>query len=336
MPTFPLQAKVNADIKVDLTPVSQAFANLVNSPQKGVGKIFRAVIGPWIADRERSIRLSQAQTEKDCEDIKNGAKLYREEKLVNPPNSAEPGSACDVLQTLNHMSDARRLQAAVEEALRQISDVPPEEISDEPLSQTFFNRWRREAEMVDEDDLRQFWARLLVEETKKPKSISFGTLDVARNLTHDDAVVFQRLCRGVVGNALVVGSKQNPINGTYSDLLALQDAGLLNSQKSSVKIASNSEHAAEFFTPLQLAICSGTKELQYYCHILTRAGLEIMKTVSVERTQEDVIGIAKLMSEHDSRPMVFVFKTEKTRQADGRETYGVLLDSPVWSSVGIV
>ena len=331
----PVQAKLNAEVKADLAPVVQATANLVDSPRKGVGKILHALVGPWIAQRERTIELLQAQTEKDCSDIKSGTKVYREERLLDSPAPTTPVNAYDAIHTLNHMADARRLQAAVEDAARQISDVPPEEISDEPISQTFFNRWRREAEMIDEDDLRQFWARLLVEETKKPNSISPGTLEVARNLTRSDALLFQKLCRGVVKNALVVDRKDNPIHGTYSDMLTLQDVGLLNSQKSSISIVHDSGHAAEYFRPLRLVIFSKAKELHYSCHLLTRAGREIMQTITVDRTQEDVIAVAKLMTAHEAQTEVFVFKIQECRKADGSIDFKADLQSPVWSSGGM-
>ena len=326
---------VKTKLDANLTPIIQAGANLIDSSRKGVGKILNAFVGPWVANRERNIALLQAQTEKDCADIQNGTKVYRERKLLDSPNLATDGDPYDTLHTLNHMADAKRLQAAVEEALRQISDVPPGEISDEPICQTFFNRWRREAEMIDEDDLRQFWTALLVEETKKPNSISPGTLDVARNLTRADALLFQKLCRGVVGNALIVDGKDNPINGEYLDLLRLQDAGLLNSHQSTKTTTSRSKPAAELFVSLRLAICSESKELRYTCYTLTRAGTEIMRTIPVGRTEEDVISMAKTMAGYMSPIKLSVLRTEECQQPDGRVAYRVMPHSPIWSSVGV-
>lgn len=334
MEATPIQGKVNAEVKADATSLVQATAEVVSSINKGVTKIGNALFGKWIARNERSIELIQAQTKKDCADISSGAKIYRDGELLDYPVPKTVVDVYDALHTLNHMADARRLQAAVEEAVRQISDVPPEEIADDPISQTFFNRWRREAEMIDEDDLRQFWARLLVEETKKPNSISPGTLEVARNLTRADALLFQRICRGVVGGALVVGREGSPINGTYLDLLTLQDAGLLNSQKSTMTSAAQDGHATERFNTLRLAIYSETNMLRYSCYTLTRAGMEIMKTISVDRTQEDVIAMARFMAEHDNRTIIFVLRMKEVCQADGTVLCGVMLDSPVWSSVG--
>ncbi|MBR4189378.1 MAG: DUF2806 domain-containing protein [Kiritimatiellae bacterium] len=335
MAAFPLQAKVNADIKADLTPLSQAAANLADSPRKGVGKIFHAFVGPWVANRERNIALLQAQTEKDCADIKNGVKIYREGRLLGYPNPEGSVDPYDVLHALNHKSDARRLQAAVEEAARQIYDVPPADISDAPISQTFFNRWRREAEMIDEDVLRQFWARLLVEETKKPNSISPGTLEVARNLTSADAALFQKLCRGVVDSALIIDANEKPIHGTYEDVLTLQDAGLLNSQGSLLKTTSSSEHGSIFFNTERLAICSKPKPLQSACHKLTRAGMEIMKTIYVKRSEDDVIAMAKIMASHVPQSLIFVFRTEEVPRQDGTIQYQVNTDKLIWTSAGM-
>lgn len=146
---FPAQGNVNAEVKADATPLVQAMADVVASSNKGVRKILNALFGKWIAKNERSVALIQAQTEKDCADIRSGVKVYRGDALLVCPEPVKVVDVYNSLHTLNHMSDARRLQATIEEAIRQIAEVPPDEITEEPLSQTFFNHWRREAEMID-------------------------------------------------------------------------------------------------------------------------------------------------------------------------------------------
>ena len=71
---LPIQARVNVDAKADLTPLSQAAADVVSAPAKGIGKIWNALVGPWVANRDRAVAMIQAQTEKDCTDIRNGKK----------------------------------------------------------------------------------------------------------------------------------------------------------------------------------------------------------------------------------------------------------------------
>ena len=298
MEILPVQVKVNLDVKADLMPLSQAAADVVSAPTNGVCKILNALVGPWIANRDRAVAMIQAQTEKDCADIRNGKKEYRDGDLLEYQNSSTLAGVYDALHTLNHMSDARRLQAAIEEAVRQILEVSSEEISDDPISQTFFNKWRREAEMIDEEDLRKWWSRLRVEEAKMPNSISPKTLDVMKDLSKDDIECFLRVCRGALKGEVIVGIANNPVFGSYDDIVRLQDAGLVNSLEASVRIRPlhNQRQTIICFAGCDTGILPQSEEFSARSFSLTRAGQEVLRIVGVPAvSQEDVQVIADLL-----------------------------------------
>ena len=279
MEILPVHAKINADVKADVSPAIQAVADAVHSPLKGVGKILNALVGPWVASRERVTALLRAQTEQDCKRITDGSLTYRDGNLLSMPDSS--ADIYTALHSLNHQADAKRLEAAVLEAVRQISDLPSEQISDEPLSQTFFNRWRREAEMIDEEELRQWWARILVEEAKKPHSISPKTLDVVKNLSRQDCVVFMRLCKGVIKNELLVTYDNKPVFGTYEDVVQLQEAGLLSHLQSAVSIrAENGESRITIsFATSRIGISVATADFCIDTFSLSQTGAEMLRVL---------------------------------------------------------
>lgn len=297
MEILPVQAKLNVDVKADATPVIQAVADVVHSPQKGIGKILNALVGPWVASRERVEALLRAQTERDCKRITDGSLTYRDGNLLSMP-----GSSADIytaLHSLNHQADAKRLEAAVLEAVRQISDIPPEQISDEPLSQTFFNRWRREAEMIDEEDLRILWANLLKEETVKPDSISPKTLDVVKNLSRQDCERFLRVCRGAIKGEVIVNTDNLPVFGTYQDIVALQDVGLLNQMESSVKVSSlnDSEEVIIRFYGSGLAIKVLTCLFWARTFSISLAGMDLLRVLGEpRRLDSDIIAIRECIA----------------------------------------
>lgn len=338
MEILPVQAKLNTDVKADLTPAIQAASNLVDSPRKGIAKILQVLVGPWVANRERNIALLQAQTEKDCEDIKNGAKLYREGQLLVSPNPATAVDPYDALHTLNHMADAKRLKAAVEEAVHQISDIPPEDISDEPISQTFFNRWRREAEMIDEDDLRQFWAKLLVEETKKPTSISPRTLDIARNLSREEATLFEHMAKYVFEDALILNKNGAPPVGQYIDILKLINAGVVGSQTSRRQFGVQKDkqmdksHADILFENDGFLIRCFAEKVQVSCHVLTNEGVALLKLLHIQRSQEDIINIAKAVAGQGKLQSVAVHVLrEVSHPSQGEVEYSYQLKA-IWTT----
>ena len=95
--TIPVQGNVNADVSADATPLVQATADVVSSSNKGLGKLLKALFGKWIAKNERAVALIQAQTEKDCTDVRNGIKVYREGQLLDCPAPVlrhDPDAVC--------------------------------------------------------------------------------------------------------------------------------------------------------------------------------------------------------------------------------------------------
>lgn len=178
---------VKIEAKADLTPAVEAGSDIATKSHKGVAKFVYALCGPWMEKRIANAKLIEAQGIQNCLAIENGAAKYDDGKLIPFAPQATMESSFDALHKLCHASDAKRLHAAMQEAARQISEVPEEQVSDEPLSQDFFNHWRREAEMIDDEEVRKWWASLLAEEAKMPNSISARTLDVARDLSKTEA-----------------------------------------------------------------------------------------------------------------------------------------------------
>ena len=220
----------------------------------------------------------------------------------------------------------------------QLADIPDDQISDEPLSQTFFNRWRREAEMIDEEDLRQFWAKLLVEETKAPHSISPRTLHVARDLSREDAVLFERVAQCVFDDTLVVDGNGIPPNCSYLEKIRLQDAGLIGSANSRREFQVHSDGRSGkacadivFQDDGFLIRCFGN-EVHVSCHVLTTAGIELMKILSIRRTQEDIVAIAKAIADQKKHSLVEVHKVTSIEPGDsGGFGYRYEID-PVWTT----
>ena len=300
---------VKVDATADLTPAVKAGSDIATNTHKGVSKLFYALCGPWMEGRVRKAELIAAQTSKDCTDIKNGLVTYTGENVIPFEPQTTVASSFEALHKLNHASDAKRLHAAMQEAARQILEVPEEQVSDEPLSQDFFNHWRREAEMIDDEALRQWWARLLVEETKAPKSISPRTLDVVKNLSKNEAEVFKTLVRGEVDGTIPIDAEGRPQFGNYEMFLQMTDAGLLLGSEASRKWNGYKQQNGErtvIINPLtsDYAICANGESYGFDCYSLTTAGRQLANIVRPHRTLEDVKEIIKFLAGTDkSKPL---------------------------------
>lgn len=293
---------VKVEAKADLTPAVKAGSDIATNTHKGVSKLFYALCGPWMEGRVRKAELIAAQTSKDCADIKNGLVTYTGENVIPFEPQATVASSFEALHKLNHASDAKRLHAAMQEAARQISEVPEEQVSDEPLSQDFFNHWRREAEMIDDEALRQWWARLLVEETKTPKSISPRTLDVVKNLSQEEAEIFRTMIRGSIAGAIPIDENGHPQFVNYTKRLLMHEAGLLIPDQTTRTYTQRQTNKGEMLVVVELAksdylICTTGEKLDLSCCLLTTVGRQIARVISNGQTVDEVIGIAKFLGE---------------------------------------
>ena len=215
--------------------------------------------------------------------------------------------------------DAKRLHAAIQEAARQISEVPEEQVSDEPLSQDFFNHWRREAEMIDDEALRQWWARLLVEETKTPKSISPRTLDVVKNLSQEEADIFRTMIRGSIAGVIPVDESGHPQFVNYKKRLLMHEAGLLIPDQSTRTYNQRQTDDGEMLVVVEFAksdylICTTGEKLELRCCVLTMVGRQIARVISNGQTVDEVIGIAKFLGERFKGRRFSVHKINHSRK----------------------
>ena len=154
--------------------------------------------------------------------------------------------------------------------------------------------------MIDDEALRQWWARLLVEETKTPKSISPRALDVARDLSKAEGEIFQRMLRGSINDVIPIGKREHPQYINYAEALMMGDAGLLMAKSSQVPrryIAFEFE-GGKYLINLPNAdgvICTVGEDFQLDCFLLTQAGRQLARLAIQRRDMNTVVEIAKFM-----------------------------------------
>ena len=278
---------------------------------KGVIKLFRDAFAPRLAIQEGKAKCIAAQYEKDAQDIAAGRKLWKEGSVVPAPKVSTFGDLCKVMVQNESDYKAKCLERALLVAASIIQKTPDEDISDEPVNQTFLNHWREEAELIDDDDLRELWANLLVEETCKPNSISPRTLSVVKNLSRQDAQAFDKLCQMLItSNSFLINERGIPLNGTYGDVLLLQDAGLISQASGGHLVAGETDayigispKAEEYF------LKAFAHKIDFSCHTLTTAGFQIARFVKRENVLRNMKIIAKELSKQNNNITIHLVKT---------------------------
>lgn len=317
-------------LKADLTKPAEDITGMAKDTHKGFGKILYAAYGPWVEKRLGEAKRIEAQAERDAAEIKDGISKYdiAAKEMISLPEVSSIDALCAELESVNSALKAKRLAAAIMAAAIEMKQIPEEEVADEPLNQTFFNHWRAEAELIDDEDLRQWWAHLLVEETKKPHSISPRTLDVAKNLSKEEVECFQRLFQIAVEGTILVNADQIPINGTYYNILLLQEAGLIGQISSHWQDPIPSGRDCLIFVQnyVFVAVNFG-RRLTHRCHLPTNAGRELMKMLNCKPDLGDLKRLAKELSVQNANVEIRIYNL-----SPGLNLSALSKNPPLWST----
>lgn len=118
------------------------------------------------------------------------------------------------------------IEAIVDNAYSMLEDSPP--VCSDPVDTGWMMRFINSVEDINDSDLQILWAKILAGEIKKPNSCSLRTMDVLKNLSVNEAKLFQKYSSFVIENSIINNRdllKKYDIS--YEDLLILQDCGLL-------------------------------------------------------------------------------------------------------------
>ncbi len=100
---------------------------------------------------------------------------------------------------------------------------PTDVASEEPVNQDWLNRFQTIVEDVSDDEMQNLWAQILAGEIKRPQSCSLRTLDILRNLSTEEAVLFTKHCSNIMNGMLVTQFDK----ANVTEYGVLSEAGLI-------------------------------------------------------------------------------------------------------------
>ena len=199
---------------------------LVENACKGIGKLGELAFGRKFREKEYLDALMRAQGKRHAKAIEGGELVFIGTRLI-PASLLQNVPQAMMLPLVSGMEEeARNLNANLAIAADVLKATPDDQVSDEPVNPDWFARWRREAQVIGDEEMRQIWGRILAEEVKNPHAISLKTLDVLKNITADDAHLFCEVARFRIASLITIDPA--PL-GEYEaiDLLSLQDLNLI-------------------------------------------------------------------------------------------------------------
>lgn len=188
---------IKIDATLDATPIVSGVGKHLDESSSIYQKIYYMIFGNLQAKSDREKRLLEAQTDSDVAKIKSGEYRYVKGDIV-PSKYIE-----EAYYQKSIIDGAHRVEQCLQGTCQHLAALGLK-ISSESPSETFINRWMREASAISESDLQQIWGRMLAEEIACPNSISFRTFNIMQQMSPQDARLFAKACVYIVDNAVLL------------------------------------------------------------------------------------------------------------------------------------
>ena len=215
------------ELKANLTELFTEFGSL---PRKTTTKLYNILFYKHKAHIKRYEALQEAKTDFDVELIHKG-----EADLINGevvPQNINIETFFPLIRESEFHQENENLYGNISQAVDQLKLIPETEISNEDVNPDWFARWRSDAKLIGDRDFQQIWGKVLAEEVRSPGAVSYRAMNVLRNLSKDEAQLFQELAPYIHSGAAIPylpAFIQETIS--VDDILELQDAGLILQNK---------------------------------------------------------------------------------------------------------
>ncbi|MBQ6277865.1 MAG: DUF2806 domain-containing protein [Bacteroidales bacterium] len=264
-------------IKVDFTPINK----LIDVLTKAVGTCCE----PWQIVRK-------AKAEAKAESIK---------AIEQAKTKAIIDGDLDKAQYLDRINDRlvnkeSKRQKNIEDVINVASNVLETEksVSEEPVNPDWATRFFDIVQDISDEKMQKLWAQILAGEIKHPKSYSLRTLEVLRNMTKEEAEIFQKVAQFVLlqikdKEAFIYSDKfvLKEFDVTYSDIIKLVEIGLLQSDDSTttnIYSDNKSDKKIELVYGDVLIIIfqkRNAENISFPVRLLTTAGRELINLISL-------------------------------------------------------
>ncbi|MCY3669751.1 MAG: DUF2806 domain-containing protein [Alphaproteobacteria bacterium] len=268
-----------------------AIEMLLKYTASGIGAVAGPMLAPWKARREAAARLTEAEAEAGSLKLIADAQADARRALA-APDEARHGvldiGPDGIRQRIEFQEKKRQanIAAVVQDAAAELGDKgAPEHEPDPDWTARFFDC----VQDVSSEDMRKLWSKVLSGEIESPGRTSLRTLDILKNMASRDAQKFQGICGFVIQDFIFRDEKSRDEFPTlsYSNLLVLQEAGLINAAPMLIKEFNFFAHPNDFFVSFQgliLKLSSKGKaiNLKVPNYLLTAAGKELYQFAKCE------------------------------------------------------
>ena len=301
---------IDVDIKVP------ALEKLLDYSASGIGSIAGPMLASWKARQKVKAKKILVQGEADALQIVVDAQVAARKKLTN--SGIEVQGELKISEKIEQrlLFQEEKRQRNIESVVKLAAEnLENEYVPNKEPDHDFTARFFADVQDVSSEDLQLLWAKVLSGEVKRPGSTSIHTLSILKNLDGNTAKLFQKLCSACIktsaklGDEICIIDARMPSLGKnagsnaltkygfpFQKLTLLNEHGLIisdyNSWISYTPFFVNKGKSTPFFFPFEFqgqqwiltpkSPCDTSKEFRVSGVALTRAGVELSRTVVLD------------------------------------------------------
>jgi len=162
-------------------------------PSEKLSEVISSALGAWIAPWAiKRVAKAEAEAEriKAIEGAKTEALLANNDERYAELSDIEKRIVAKESKRQNNINNVVAIAA---QSLKEENDV-----SSVPVNPDWTTRFFDIAQDISDEAMQDLWGRILAGEVKRPKSYSLRTLEALRNITREEAELFEQIAQYVL------------------------------------------------------------------------------------------------------------------------------------------
>ncbi|OZI08552.1 hypothetical protein BWI93_08640 [Siphonobacter sp. BAB-5385] len=205
-----------------------------------------------------------------------------------------------------------RQQESLEDIFTRTADIlrTVESVNDTPINEDWMNQFISHAKDISSDEMKDIWAKVLAGEIAQPKSYSLRALNVLKNLTKEEAVLFENFSSLIIRDAneesrFVFRDRDylEQVGFSLEKIIYLEELGFIKTQELSY-IAQGDLSKKDFLLiqgELMILIksTSNYNTISIPCYYLTKIGAELFKLTNMSSNMDYLRKLAAKIKENE-------------------------------------
>ena len=227
---------------------------------------------------------------------------------IDTSNYEEIAKRASCRLAFQEITKQQNIESIADKAYEELESF--DSVSNEPVSQDWMSRFFNSVEDISDEKMQAVWAHILASEIKTPNTYSYRTIDKLKNMTRNEAELFQKVAslslrRGSTYFVLEDNDILNSHDVYIYHLLTLEECGLMSVQSLILNIKVSEEQPDYLMTDKYISVIRGreankTQQLKLNIYKFTESGEQLINAIHPKTDEQYFIDCIKRIREKNS------------------------------------